>query len=97
MTKKLTLQQRTANKIEATICGIPCLVEVDTFNVVKGNCCADNPDDYYGYTEIEFTVYDRKGYIAKWLEKKMTREDISNINEIILAVCSYNEDDYPDY
>jgi hypothetical protein len=28
-------------------------------------------DDYYGYTEIEFELYDRKGYHAKWLEAKL--------------------------
>jgi len=27
--------------------------------------------DYPGYSEFEFELYDRKGYRAKWLERKI--------------------------
>jgi hypothetical protein len=33
--------------------------------------------DYYGYEEMEWEVLDRKGYSAKWLEKKLT-DNITN-------------------
>jgi len=74
--------------IETTISGIPCQVEADSILIVppwKGsahNCPSDL--DYYGYSEIEFTVYDRKGYKAAWLEKKLTSDDIERIELEIL-------------
>jgi len=84
-----------AHMMESTISGIPCFIDVETCNVVKGsfdyNAASDW--DYHGYTEIEFTVYDRKGYIANWLAKKMTDEDVSRIEGEILA---QHEDDFDD-
>lgn len=87
---------RIAGMLEASIQGIPCLIEVDTCTVVKGSFSYNAPSDldYEGYNTIEFTVYDRKGYIANWLEKKMTEDDISNIEEKILA--ANKNDDYDD-
>jgi hypothetical protein len=69
------------NTMETKIAGIPCLIKVGYFNVVKGNSRADNPDDYYGYTDFEFTVCDRRGRPAPWLEKKMTKQDEADIQE----------------
>jgi hypothetical protein len=40
--------------------------------------------DYYGYHEVEFDVYDRRGYRAAWLERKMTDEDRARIETEIL-------------
>jgi len=57
--------------IEHKICGIPCQLKVTVFNDVKPCAWADNPDDYYGYSEIEYDVLDRRGRPALWLEKKM--------------------------
>jgi len=73
--------------VESRICGIPCLIQVDSHVVVepwKGrvtDCPSDM--DYHGYCETEFTVFDRKGYKAPWLEKKMTEEDVERILEDI--------------
>ena len=74
--------------IESQIQGIPCQIGVDTLLIVPpwngpAHTCPSR-DDYYGYTEIEFTVYDRKGYKADWLAKKMTGDDIERIEEEIL-------------
>ena len=38
---------------------------------------------FYGYTECEFDVLDRKGYRAAWLERKMTSQDHSDIEVLI--------------
>jgi hypothetical protein len=77
---------RISGALETTICGIPCLIEVKTCNVVKGsfsyNAASDH--DYHGYTEIEFNVLDRKGYPARWLEGKMTNAEKADIEELIL-------------
>jgi hypothetical protein len=69
------------NTMETRIAGIPCMIKVGYFNVVKGDSRADNPDDYRGYTDFEFTVCDRRGRPAPWLEKKMTSKDEADIQE----------------
>lgn len=78
--------------LETRISGIPCQVLIETCNIVKGsyNYNAASDWDYYGYREIEFTVLDRKGYEARWLEKKLTAEDISRIED---EIVSYMKED----
>ena len=73
--------------IEARIQGIPCQVDVTYFYSKSGTYSrqAETPDEYYGCTEIEFEVYDRKGYKAAWLERKMTDDDRAYIEEKVLA------------
>jgi len=74
--------------IESRIAGIPCLIEVTSFLDVKPwkgsaqNCPSDL--DYYGYIEIEFTVRDRKGYPADWLQRKMSQADEDRIHDEII-------------
>jgi hypothetical protein len=46
---------------------------------------ADNPWDYYGYTEFDYTVCDRRGRPAPWLEKKLTRADEARIHDEYFA------------
>lgn len=72
--------------IEARIQGIPCQVNVTYFYSKSGTYSrqAETPDEYYGYSEIEFDVYDRKGCKAAWLERKMTAEDKAYIEEKVL-------------
>ena len=64
---------------ESTIAGIPCGIVVDYYVCVppfqgSAHLC-DSSDDYYGFTEFEYTVLDRKGYKAAWLEAKATSKD----------------------
>lgn len=76
--------------IESRIAGIPCLIDPTRCMVVKGSYSYNAPSDhdYYGYSEIEFDVYDRKGYPATWLENKMTDADRERIEEqIVEANC----------
>jgi hypothetical protein len=70
--------------MESRIAGIPCRIEVLDVFVQKPNLQADNPDDYYGYTEIDFGVCDRRGHPALWLEAKMTDDDRHRIETEIL-------------
>ena len=69
--------------MQSRIAGIPCQIEVTYFYSSKGTYSrqAETPDEYYGCTEIEFNVLDRKGYPAPWLEKKMTQEDRDRIEQ----------------
>lgn len=75
--------------IEARIAGIPCQIQVDTCLVVKpwkgSALTCPSSDDYYGYSEVEFSVFDRRGHKAAWLEKKMTPKDEASIRELILT------------
>lgn len=84
----------TSNMISVTIAGIPALVSVTTAKVVKGSFSfnADSDMDYYGYSELEYDVYDRKGYKAAWLERKITDNDRQLIEETIWnALAESNE------
>ena len=73
-------------KIESRVAGIPCIIGVTHFESVKGSFDyhADSDWDYHGYTECEFEMLDRKGYKAKWLESKITQDDESEIESIII-------------
>ena len=73
-----------ATLLQAYIRGIPCLVNPTRVCVIRSYSRADNPYDYYGWTEIEFEVFDRKGYPAPWLEARMTEDDRIAIEERIL-------------
>lgn len=81
-------ENQTCDLMEATVSGIPCLVKVESCTIVspwngQAHTCPSS-DDYYGYSEAEFTVYDRKGYRAKWLEAKLTGDDIERIEQEIV-------------
>ena len=59
------------NTFEAKVCGIPCQIQVDVCNIVKGNPSTwDSDMDFYGYEEIEFTILDSRGRKADWLFAK---------------------------
>ena len=84
--------------ISTTISGIPCQVALVSYYSSKGNSSADNDMDYYGYTEADCVVLDRKGYEAQWLAKKMTELDKERVeNEVIESYIdcqSAMEEDY---
>ncbi len=70
--------------IESTVAGIPCQVQIDHFVSVKGDSSTWASDwDFYGYTEIEFTVCDRRGRAAPWLTNKLTADDKARIEQEI--------------
>ena len=71
-------------EIKTRISGIPCIVTLDRMFVQKplGRNC-DSDWDCYGYTEIEFTVRDRRGRLAPWLERKMSDTDRSRIENAL--------------
>ena len=74
------MRKNTAFMFATKIAGIPCNIDVTHYTVVKPNYNTWDSDlDYYGYTEFEFVVYDRKGYRAAWLAKKLTDDDLERI------------------
>jgi len=92
LTTRLTLGRnlpmpKQSIDFESRISGIPCGIHIDTFLIVppfKGPAALCDSDlDYYGYSDIEYTVLDRKGYPAPWLESKLTSLDDERIAEEI--------------
>lgn len=61
--------------LAAKICGVPCQINVTTAFVKEpqGIWAASDMDCYW-YEELEYEVFDRRGYRAKWLEAKLDRD-----------------------
>jgi hypothetical protein len=81
-------------EIESTVAGIPCLIGVTEFSSVRGSYSyhADSDMDYYGYTESEWVVLDRRGRPAAWLERKLTEAERSRIEQEVTETMA--EDAY---
>lgn len=73
--------------IEHRVHGIPCLIAVIDYTSVRGSYNYNAPSDldYYGFTECDWELLDRKGYKANWLAKKLTDNDQDTINDAITA------------
>ena len=71
----------------SNVCGIPCIINVDHYfkqpewQGSAHNCLSDW--DFSGYEEITYSVLDRKGYPAAWLERKLTPKDHFRITKEI--------------
>lgn len=72
-------------EIEHRVAGIPCLIGVTHYESVRGSYSYNAPSDYdyYGYTESEWEILDRRGRPAPWLARKATAEDNASIEEAI--------------
>lgn len=75
--------------IQTTVSGIPCQIRIDHFHVqppFQGSPWqCDSDIDWYGYSEIEWTVLDRRGRPAPWLERKLSAADCARIEREIAA------------
>ena len=67
--------------IDSRVCGIPCQIGVVSYLNVPGSYShnAASDVDYYGYSECEFDVLDRRGRHAPWLERKLDGRDREQI------------------
>jgi hypothetical protein len=72
-------------EIEHRVAGIPCLIGVTHYESVRGSYSYHAPSDYdyYGYTESEWEILDRRGRPAPWLARKATSKDNTSIEEAI--------------
>lgn len=63
------------DEFESRVSGIPCTVRVLSY--------ANEPATFHhpGFFEFEYTIHDRKGYRAKWLENKITDNDVERLSE----------------
>lgn len=72
MTQALTFDHRIA--------GIPCVIRVDHFFRQDADIGTWSSDlDCSGYIEAEYTICDRRGRPAPWLERKRTPDDDTEI------------------
>ena len=80
----------------SNVCGIPCIIRVDRYfkqRAWRGSVHSCPSDlDYYGYEEIKYSVLDRKGYPAAWLERKLGPREHSRITEEISQVMREERD-----
>ena len=75
-------------EVPFTLGGIPCLIGVISCTIVEPNSRADSDMDYYGYTETEWDILDRKGYRAKWLDYKIDDDAKEEIEVAIVEAMS---------
>jgi hypothetical protein len=89
--------------IETRIQGIPCQVEMVSGTYIKPwvgspHNCPSDVDYYGGWEDVDFCVYDSRGKRAKWLERKMTEEDVERIIDLLIESVSqepdYDEGDF---
>ena len=65
---------------ETTVCGIPCGVVIDSYTPGDDGNGIDCPPEI---EEFEYTIIDRSGYRADWIEKKMNSKDESYLHDEI--------------
>jgi len=85
--------KRFSSDFDSTVSGIPCGIRIDTVEIHKGNYSwnAACPEEYNGYSDIEFTVLDRSGYEAPWLQAKLTDDDTARIESEIIESLKEEE------
>lgn len=72
-------------EIEYELQGIPCLIGVIEYSRVDGSFSfnADSDLDYYGYTECDWRILDKRGRPAPWLTRKIDAKEEQHINEVV--------------
>lgn len=72
-------------EIEHRVCGIPCIIGVTDYEGYTPAYTSGLPENCYPAEggSGDFEILDRKGYRAKWLEKKLTARDEDAIQELI--------------
>ena len=73
--------------VSIRVAGIPAIANVLHYERCDGSYSftADSDIDYYGYTELEYEICDRRGRPAPWLQRKVkTDADERDIREQIL-------------
>ena len=73
-----------SSNLESSVAGIPCQIQISYFfSQPPMGPRADSDMDCYGYTDSEWTVCDRRGRPAPWLDRKLTADDKARIEQEI--------------
>jgi len=83
----MTPEQVRKIGVETTIAGIPCLVVCTGYSPGRPGRLYGPPENCYEAEpdELEWEIYDRKGYLADWLAEKTTNEDEDRIYALLMA------------
>lgn len=75
-----------ATTIDFKVCGIPCQIEVLSYDPIAHGRFGGRPEDCYPDEggESEWQLLDRNGYRAKWLENKMTDADREAVEQKVM-------------
>lgn len=84
------------------VSGIPCLIGVSDFRNVepwKGSPhSCDSAADFYGYTECEWDVLDRRGRKADWLARKLLPDETAKVDEAVIdEMIQREKESFEDY
>ena len=73
--------------ISFTVCGIPCLIYLTSYSYAppwKGSAqTCPSSDDYYGYEDMSWELYNLRGYRMIFLEKKCSDKDLDKIYNFV--------------
>lgn len=89
------MKHSTVGMCAVSLSGIPCFAAVTNFfRQDPMGASAYSDLDCYGYTEVEFEFYDRKGYRAHWLDRKydglsMTAQDMIRA-DVLDSISTYH-------
>lgn len=84
------------SEFDTTVCGIPCIVRVLSWEPYTPAKVHGPPEHCYPAEggEGDWEILDRKGRPAPWLEKKMTDRDITRLNQFIFDKMENQHDCY---
>ena len=84
------------SEFESTVCGIPCIICIKSWDGYRPSVIRADPGDSYpeegGCGEWE--VLDRRGRPAPWLEVKLTEAERVRIDEEVFNHMENENDDY---
>jgi hypothetical protein len=71
--------------IDARVAGIPCIIAIKDATVVRGSYSyhAASDVDYYGFSEFDYDVLDRRCNPAPWLERKLNDSERERIESML--------------
>jgi len=81
-------------QVPVQVKGIPAQIGVISFSSVRGSFSYSAPSDldYFGYTEMEWELLDRKGYLANWLDKKLSDVDRNELDQEVIQYMRNRHD-----
>lgn len=78
---------------DSRIAGIPCQIGVVNYERHAAMSVHEAHSDleFYGYSEVDYVVLDRRGRPAPWLQRKVDDDSsiIEQINELMEESCNY--------
>jgi hypothetical protein len=80
-------------QFDCRVAGIPCQIGVVNYERYAPMSVhkAHSDLEFYGYSEVDYVVLDRRGRPAPWLQRKVDDDSsiIEQINELMGDSCDY--------